>query len=263
MANNRRNTTITVLISLFLLTGTVLYAQTPIWPDSPADKRIQFIQSININEFENPPSKSLFHKLKNFFFAELLPPLIKPMGLDIDGNILAVADAATAGIHLYDLKNNSRLFLTYRIKNSLQSPIDAVIIDKEIYVIYSTCRNIAIFNLEGEIVKTLPLHSEKSRYTGISEYNNRLFLVNTAEHHILSLNLEGEDPIILGRRGKGADEMNYPTFLTHDSKGNIYISDSMNFRLLRWNILDNIKKIIGKRGMMSGQLNRPKGIAVY
>jgi DNA-binding beta-propeller fold protein YncE len=76
------------------------------------------------------------------------------------------------------------------------------------------------------------------------------------------LDLAGNLKRVLGRRGEGEGEFNYPTHLAF-AEGELYVTDTMNSRI---QVLDgasgSMRRSFGTRGLYVGNLVRPKGIAL-
>jgi DNA-binding beta-propeller fold protein YncE len=89
-----------------------------------------------------------------------------------------------------------------------------------------------------------------------------LYVADTAAHDIKVLDLAGNLKRVLGRRGEGDGEFNYPTHLAL-ADGELYVTDTMNSRI---QVLDGasgaMRRSFGVRGLYVGNLVRPKGIAL-
>jgi len=89
-----------------------------------------------------------------------------------------------------------------------------------------------------------------------------LYVADTASHDIKVLDLSGNLKRVLGARGEGDGEFNYPTHLAL-ADGELYVTDTMNSRI---QVLDaasgKMRRSFGVRGLYVGNLVRPKGIAL-
>ena len=89
-----------------------------------------------------------------------------------------------------------------------------------------------------------------------------LYVADTAAHDIKVIDLSGQLKRVLGRRGEGDGEFNYPTHLAF-ADGELYVTDTMNSRI---QVLDAasgaMRRSFGMRGLYVGNLVRPKGIAL-
>ena len=103
------------------------------------------------------------------------------------------------------------------------------------------------------------------RPTGLAADAERgeLYVADTAAHDIKVLDAaSGNLKRVLGRRGEGEGEFNYPTHLAL-ADGELYVTDTLNARI---QVLDAqsgaLRRTFGTRGLYVGNLVRPKGIAV-
>ncbi|MBN2008542.1 6-bladed beta-propeller [candidate division KSB1 bacterium] len=101
------------------------------------------------------------------------------------------------------------------------------------------------------------------RPTGIifSEVNQLVYVAETAAHRLSVFDTAGHFIKTIGQHGTKPGEFNFPTFLTTDDSGNLYIVDSMNFRVQKMNLQNENFSCFGKNGDGSGDFARPKGIA--
>lgn len=100
--------------------------------------------------------------------------------------------------------------------------------------------------------------------TGIARdpKNNRVWVCETASHQIRILDVLGKTDRIIGKRGNGRGEFNFPTSIWIDRYGKAYVVDAMNFRIQLFDAAGNFLSSFGEAGDGSGYLARPKGIAV-
>jgi len=99
--------------------------------------------------------------------------------------------------------------------------------------------------------------------TGITwlKKKNEIWIAETRQHRIAVLNPAGQILRYIGKRGKGPEEFNFPTYLWSDQQEKVYITDALNYRI---QILDQDGKYIsslGKIGDATGYFSRPKGLA--
>lgn len=89
-----------------------------------------------------------------------------------------------------------------------------------------------------------------------------LFVADTYAHDIKVFDAGGILVRVIGRRGEGPGEFNYPTHLAfaHDA---LYVTDTMNSRVQVFGAAGDLRnRGFGTRGLYLGNLVRPKGVAV-
>ncbi len=243
------------------------------WPPAPEVPRYVYIgQLLGESNYRDGAderregAKAFLHWLVGLVAGEDGPTgLVRPQSgvADASGRIL-VADAARQAIVVFDPKagldtwERASGLVTFRMPVGIAtSPEGRVwISDAELGYIVELDR-------EGRPVRTLG-EGRLKRPTGIAydAAGRRLFVADTHAHDIKVFDAEGALMKILGRRGEGAGEFNYPTHLAF-ARGELYVADTMNSRV---QVLadggDRHRLTVGARGLYVGNLVRPKGVAV-
>ncbi len=100
------------------------------------------------------------------------------------------------------------------------------------------------------------------RPTGLARdaATGRIYVADTAAHDIKVFDDAGTLLETLGRRGEAPGEFNFPTHLAF-AAGRLVVADTLNQRVqLRGP--DGAWQVIGRRGLVVGNLVRPKGVAL-
>jgi DNA-binding beta-propeller fold protein YncE len=127
----------------------------------------------------------------------------------------------------------------------------------------SKLNKVFLLSTDGKIIKPLNVGLTLDRPTGIaySQKQDEIWVVETGLHQISVLNRKGELKKVIGHRGTGNLEFNFPTYIWIDSDGKIYIVDSMNFRIQVLTSGGEYITSFGKQGDATGSFARPRGIA--
>ena len=89
-----------------------------------------------------------------------------------------------------------------------------------------------------------------------------LFVADTYAHDIKVFAPDGTLLRVIGRRGEGSGEFNFPTHLAF-AQGELYVTDTLNSRVQVFNGQGEVQaRRFGTRGLYLGNLVRPKGVAV-
>ena len=251
-----------VKILLPALSVGLLWAQQVVWPKPPDKARIVLEQIISDpDDFQQ--KIGFWGRVKKFFSDEGDRRFIRPIGIDVNKRYLAVADPGAGGVFLFDQNERTYLFLTVSEDDHiLFTPIDVALGADRLYVTNPASPGIMVFNYHGDYLKTIQPEFASRRPTGITLLDGRLYFADTPLHQIVGMETENYQAFLLGRRGTGIGEFNFPTFVTVSAEGRLYITDTMNFRIQSRSPAGEWSTPLGGRGLMSGQLNRPKGIAV-
>jgi DNA-binding beta-propeller fold protein YncE len=102
------------------------------------------------------------------------------------------------------------------------------------------------------------------RPTGLARdgARGRLFVADTAAHDIKVFSDAGALLHVIGRRGDGDGEFNFPTHLAW-AQGELFVTDTLNNRVQVFDAdTGAFLHALGARGLVVGNLVRPKGVAV-
>ena len=102
------------------------------------------------------------------------------------------------------------------------------------------------------------------RPTGLARDAKRglLFVADTAAHDIKVFTDAGALVRVIGGRGQGDGEFNYPTYLAY-ANDELYVTDTLNSRIQVFSADGAVaNRKFGERGLFIGNLVRPKGIGV-
>ncbi len=239
-------------------------SQAITWPPPPQKARIVFEREIN---FPRDISKStgFLNRVKELFLGKNMPLLIRPYGLALDKkDNLLIVDTGGRLVHIFHLPDGKYRQIPAKKDNMVfLSPIDVdVAEDGKIYVSDSVAKKVYVFNRDGLLETTI---GEFMRPTGlvVDSLLEKLYVVDTMAHKIRVYNrTNGKLLFDLGQRGEKPGEFNYPTNICLDTKGNLYVTDSMNFRVQIFGNDGGFLSSFGIAGDGPGAFSKPRGIAV-
>ena len=184
--------------------------------------------------------------------------------VDEDGRIF-VTDASRAGVFVFD-ERAGRLDVWDRATGvrRFESPVGVALgRDREVLVTDAELAVVVRLGADGTPLGLIGA-SQLKRPTGIARdpAGRRIYVADTMGHDIKVFDDDGRLQRVLGRRGEGPGEFNFPTYLSL-AQGELYVTDSMNARV---QVLGadsgEHRRTIGARGLYVGNLVRPKGVAV-
>jgi DNA-binding beta-propeller fold protein YncE len=243
----------------------------PVWPAPPLKTRIEYVRSLaSDQDFKREPtfSESL---------AELLsgrkPPanhIGEPMGLAVsdDGNRLYVADYAQPEVLVFDFvaKQMRRIGGEAPLQRPFGLALDA---DENLYVVEQERKGITVFSRDGRPLRFITDPSfERPEGIAIDRQRGRMYVVDTGHtksvrHDVKIMDLDGKPLGTLGK-GKGTKpgEFLFPTYVTLDRDGNVYVTDTLNSRVQVFDPQGEYVKSYGSRGNAWGMFDKPKGAAL-
>ena len=101
------------------------------------------------------------------------------------------------------------------------------------------------------------------RPTGLARdaARGRIYVADTYAHDIKVFDDDGKLLTVIGHRGEGDGEFNFPTHLAF-AKDKLYVTDTLNSRIQVFDADGKMIEKFGKLGLYVGDLVRPKGVAV-
>jgi DNA-binding beta-propeller fold protein YncE len=187
--------------------------------------------------------------------------LVKPFGVALDENDnLCVTDTGANAVSFYN--RAKRTWQRWdRIGNlRFASPVSVAKRRGTLFVADSGLAAVVAFSEKGALLFTVT--NRLQRPAGVTIHGERLFVVDSARHAVLTFDLSGNYLAEFGRRGANHGEFNYPTHIATDREGNLFITDSMNARVQVFDSSGKFKSQLGSAGDAPGHFGRPKGLAV-
>jgi len=134
-----------------------------------------------------------------------------------------------------------------------------------IYVTDWELNKVFIFSKQGKLIKVFPPSSSYTitKPVGISIYKDRIFIVSQGKNKILVISRDGRIIKGFGRGpGKGEGELDGPRGIAIDRHGNIYVVDTNNSRIVKFNPEGKYILSFGREGGAKGEFYRPRGVAI-
>ncbi|MDI3280855.1 MAG: 6-bladed beta-propeller [Bacillota bacterium] len=236
-----------------------------VWPLPPEPPRIKYLWTRTSGD-DYLSSFSLWLK-KLIFGPETTYRLKQPYGVAADGRgRIYVADNGLGVVVVFDEAKRKVSFIGDSGTGKLWVPIDVKLAaDGRVFVSDAAQKRIFVYSPEGRLVAAYGKAGELENPAGIAldEERGRLYVVDTKKHQVLVYGLaDGSVTSTLGRRGTGEGEFNFPTNAWVDGRGQLYIADTMNFRIQIFTPEGRFVRSIGRLGDGPGQFARLKGIAV-
>ncbi|MBI5971571.1 MAG: 6-bladed beta-propeller [Deltaproteobacteria bacterium] len=192
----------------------------------------------------------------------------KPMGIHASGDgRLYVTDTAKNDVYIFDLKTKTATTVsTVGDYRRFSKPVGAAS-DKSgrLFVSDSANDNVTVFDKDMKSIGTLLPDTPFKQPVGIAIDSERkkIYVVDTHEHHVRVFDLETLKQIsVIGGRGRGDGAFNYPSNAALDSKGNLYVVDTQNGRVQKFDTDGRFILRYGEFGDAPGMFARPRGVAI-
>jgi DNA-binding beta-propeller fold protein YncE len=236
-----------------------------VWPPPPDPPRIQ-LRAILYGRADVEAQSDLQRALVGATPDPYLK-LRKPFAVayDSQGRIL-VTDPGSAALLRFDRQGRALDVLgtkgAVRLKNPLGLEMGR---QGTIFVADVGLKQVVAFDPEGKLQAAYGRRGELTNPTdaALSPDGTRLFVADSKAHKIIIFDREsGQLLSSFGERGDQEGKFNFPTSLTFDSDGNLYVVDQINSRVQVLTEEGEFLDSYGELGVGFGNFVRPKDIAV-
>lgn len=255
------------------LTDTGQGVAPKVWPAPPDEPRYRYVGELTGEDNFRPDNwantsnaTKLFAWLVGLTGFNSQPVVLqRPQSgmVDAEGRIY-VTDIGRGAVFVFD-KPAGRLEVweTARGGARFVSPIGITQGARdEILVADSELRSVFRLDKKGNLLGEFG-HDILERPTGLARdaQRGRVYVADTRAHDIKVFDDDGQLMNVIGQRGEGDGEFNFPTHLAFVA-GKLYVTDTMNSRIQTFDADGNFIAKFGKLGLNVGNLVRPKGVAV-
>ncbi len=258
-----------ILFSMFILWGC---ASTPsrkkpdtyvFFPPQPDPPRIQFLTSITSEkDFATPKSS----------FADFIigrkkkkdKEIKKPYGVAIKDGVIYVCDTFENRINILNIPGQKFQNIgggrSIRFKKPINIAIDT---DGTKYVTDPVLAAVVVLDRHNKVTGMYG-KKELKKPTGVALFRDRLFVTDVTGNQVVVFDKKtGKILYRIGNQKDGPVKLEAPTNISVDLEGNLYVSETMGFRIQKLTQEgEPLMKLGAGIGDGYGQFARPKGVAV-
>ena len=269
--------TVRNLLNLFLLVATVFSvagcktAQKPatsgeagyaFFPPDRAHARLQYLTDFSVPEtFEKPSSRLLA-----FLVGELPKkrPMVKPYGLALKDNHLLVCDTVLGLVHELNLEARTWEYFRPSGAGTIKKGINIDIDDRGFRYIADTKRGqVIVFNAAREFAGTIGQEFEL-KPSDVKVVGQKVYVADLLSRRVRVYDRDTRELLqVIPENEEVKEEALFgPTNVAIGPDGDVFVSDSTNFRVQRYAADGTFKQTIGHHGDTPGSFARNKGVAV-
>lgn len=232
---------------------------TIFYPPKPNPPRLQYLTSYT--KRDDIKKKSGFERF--VLGQEKGVALIKPYGVAMHGGVIYVCDTGQGTIFKLDIVNKEFEAMGAKKGIPVISPINITFDENgNKYVADSGQSQILVFGPDDNLIQRLGL-TDQFRASDVIVTSDKVYICDIKDHEIEVLDkTSGDHLFTIGERGNGDGQFNFPTNMALGPKGNLYICDTGNFRVQKFDLDGNFLSSLGSAGVGIGQFSWPKGLAV-
>ena len=240
------------------------YVFFPKMPDPP---RIQFLTSItSASDFISSAQRSSFADFVVGKKKKLPRKISKPYGVAIKGGVIYLCDTDINMLTTLDLPGQKFSFIGSQETQGveLKKPINiAIDADGTKYITDAQLAAVVVLD-QNNLFKAMLGKKEMKRPSGIAVTADKLYVTDVLGNEILVYDkATGRLMKRIGSSTDGKLKILAPTNIAVDPQGNLYVSETMGYRVQKLSPDGNILKTFGGGlGDAFGQFARPRGIAL-
>ena len=251
--------------------GAAAVERPPVWPLPPEPARIRYVTSYRGAEDFNTRKKSSGWRALVFgqdsTAAEMPDTLVKPYGVAASaGGLVYVSDTASRRVFVFDAERRGVTFLGDKQPAKLAKPTGIAVADSgTVFVADATHNRVFGYSPAGDLAIAIGRDGDLESPAGmaIDAVRQRLYVADSKKHQVFCYaTSDGAALRTIGRRGSEPGEFNFPTNVSVDKEGRLYVTDTLNFRIQIFDPEGTPISSFGTLGDTPGSLNRPKGIGV-
>lgn len=233
--------------------------ETVFYPMPPEQPRLQFLMSLTKEEDIGES-----HAFREFLLGkkEEGKRLARPYAIAHEKGVLYIADKTVRKILIVDLEKRKFDYIRDIKGGALQDP-SAIFItpDGYKYVADASRGQIVVYNERNEFHRAYGAENQ-FRPVSVAVHGNNIYVCDIKDNEIEVLDKNsGEVLRKIGGTGKEEGLFHKPTHITVDDAGNLFVTDSFNFRVQQIDPSGKFVRTIGYQGSHPGAFARPKGVA--
>jgi len=238
-----------------------------VWPAPPLPPRIEFVRSIT-SEDDLKADTTFSAAMVTFLAGEQMPEgrIASPAGIAIsdDTQRLYVADPLQHKVFVFDFAKKELR------KIEVGYPTGVALDDQEnVYVVSGVAKGVTVFDRTGKQLREIN-DGTMARPNGIAvdSKHDRVYVVDTGnagapEQNVKIFDRSGKRiGSIGGASGGDFGQFSYPTYVTVDGGGNVFVADTLNARIQKFDQEGKFVTAIGRAGSNWGEFDKPKGVAL-
>jgi len=232
-------------------------------PPLPQTPKLQFLTSISDEaDLGTKPGG-----LAEYLYGELASTksIARPVSIAASKGKIYLSDKTYNKILYMDLEKKELNFINDKGDGEISQPFGIWVTEDDYkYVVDNGRRQVLLYNDNNDYVKAYGDETIFERPTGVAVYKDNVYVSDVRKNKVFVLDRNSGEVIreIGTKLSKIEGEFNKPAYLTVDKKGNLYVTDSFNFRIQIFDPDGTLIKVIGKAGDTIGSFARPKGVAV-
>ncbi|MBW6493592.1 MAG: hypothetical protein K0B16_03355 [Burkholderiaceae bacterium] len=233
------------------------------FPALPQPPKLQFLLSITTESDIGGGSSS---GLKDWLIGQRRgsKQIARPQDVGSTKGKIYVLDRTFKKVLVVDLAKKSLSYIQDEREGALADPMGLwVTADGAKYVADTVRKQVLVYDQEDKFVRAYGEKEQFERPMDVAVHGKRIYVVDFTKSALVVLDADsGKTVQTIGDSGPQELQFNRPTHVTVDRSGNVYVNDSFNYRIQKFDPTGKHVKNYGYQGDTLGGFARPKGVAV-
>lgn len=234
------------------------------WPETPLRPQVEWVKSVSAPE-DAGIAKGFWKRALELVTGAKRGHIVKPYGVlyDEKGSRLFIADPGAGVVHVMDTKAGRYSVIASTPEAPLRSPI-GLARDAEQFLYITDSVSDAVYRYDLVTGALEPFLRALDRPTGIAynRVNDLLYISETGANDVIGVDPEGVARVRFSSLHPGEQLFNHPTDLAVDRKGQILVTDPLNYKIRTFTPEGTLVSDFGEMGDARSELEKPKGVAI-
>ncbi|MBU5614604.1 SMP-30/gluconolactonase/LRE family protein [Geomonas azotofigens] len=232
------------------------------WPEKPLPPRVEWVKSV-VSPEDAGIAKGFWKRALELVTGASTQHIVKPYGVLYDDGRLFIADAGAGVVHVMDTKRSVYTVIRSAPDATLRSPIGlARDAGTGLYITDSVSDAVFRYDLASETLTTFMRGIDRPTGIAYNRSNDLLYVTETGANDIIGVDLKGRPKIRFSTANPEQQLLNHPTDLAVDAKGQVFVTDPLNYKVRIFTPEGVPVAELGEMGDSTAELSKPKGVAV-
>ena len=230
----------------------------------PADANQPFLTLEDIVESGAEKQGGILPGVKALFLGpRATEHMLRPIASVREGALLYIADADAAMIFVYSLEDGEYRQKTTFGSGELIAPSGIAVWDDQIIVSDASAGRLFKFDRQYKLNGTLEVPEIiRPGQLKVNPHTNELFIVDTPNHYVLSINTKGDVTGRLRHKNTGDQLLGSPMAVDFTADGHIVVLDGLSRRVEIFSSDYLYESGFGGYDRVPGSFSNPKGLAI-
>lgn len=231
------------------------------WPEKPLAPRVEWVKSV-VSPEDVGIAKGFWRRALELVAGASTQHIVKPYGVLYHDGRLFIADPGAGLVHVMDAHRSLYSVIRSAPDATLRSPI-GLAIDGEnmLYITDSVSDAVYRYELASQALTTFIRAIDRPTGIAYNKSNHLLYITETGANDVIGVDSKGQQKVRFSAVNPRRQLLNHPTDLAVDAKGQVLVTDPLNYKIRTFTPEGLLVAEIGEMGDANSELSKPKGVA--